>query len=119
MKLLLSIIMGLTVAGAAHASVVHLLNGSPQQGKMSVQYQMLYSNRSPGSLHTVTLPKTITLAKGANGLTVKTLTNAAVPMPGHQFTFPRAGCKWTVTSIGLNQIIFSTANHQISCTQPR
>ena len=115
MKFLLPALIGLSVIGSAHAAEVSLLNGSPQEGKMNVQYQMLNSIGPVGKLMTTTLPNTITLPADITELRVISLTNPALPMKDHRFVFPEPGCKWEESSGKPAEIIFRISDHQISC----
>lgn len=101
--------------GSAYAANVDLINGSPQEGAMNVQYLLLNGENTIGKPRTTTVPKKIALPENATGIRVVSLTSLALPMLNHQFVFPKPGCEWKTLSGKPAEITFSVSAHQVSC----
>lgn len=119
-KLSLAVLGLFAGASAFAANSVDLVNATPEEGQMVVQYQFLAADKLPeGVIATTIIPAQITLPDGAVGLRVLTMQNQNLPnlaiMPGGWFNFPAPGCNWTTDSSNPPVINFSITNHSISC----
>lgn len=115
MKIFLALLTGLTVMSAAHATTVHLVDGSPHKGKMTVEYHLIYQNGTHGKNQKAVLPTQVTLDKHTRGIDVTSITNKSLPTPNHHFVFPKPACQWHKSLHTPPRITFSIGEHRLRC----